>query len=371
MSDVALDGRSRSGGGPILGRVASLAVALAITEARRRVRGDAATESGSDPAGPVGLAKGARHGRAAAKPTDIPARGWWEIARRTFDEIGHDRILAVAAGVTFYGLLALFPAVGAFVSLYGLVSDPATIGTHLAELSGFMPDGAIAIVSEQVTRITSKGQTALGFAFFSGLGISLWSANAGMKAVFDALNVAYEEEEKRNFFWLNATSLLFTVGAVAFLVGALSMVVVIPVVLKLVGLGALTEWIVWAGRWPALLAATLFALAVLYRYGPSRRKAKWLWLSPGAILAGVGWLVTSMLFSWYVSSFGSYNETYGSLGAVIGFMTWLWISTTIMLVGAELNAETEHQTALDTTAGAPRPLGARGASMADKVAKAG
>lgn len=363
MSQVA-----RNAGRIRLGGLLSFAIAVAIAEARRRVPGRVEAGGG----GSTGLlAGGERRGRDADAPTQIPPRGWWDILRRTFDEIGHDRILAVAAGVTFYGLLALFPAIGAFVSLYGLVADPGTIGGHLKELGGFLPDGAISLVSEQVTRITSKGQTALGFAFFSGLAISLWSANAGMKAVFDALNVAYEEEEKRNFVWLNLQSLCFTLAAIVFLAGALSAVVVIPVVLKLVGLGDLTEWVIWAGRWPALLALTLLALAVLYRYGPSRRKAKWTWLSPGAAFATVGWMATSMLFSWYVSSFGSYNETYGSLGAAIGFMTWLWISTTIILVGAELNAETEHQTARDTTRGTAKPLGARGATMADRVASKG
>ena len=364
MIEMERDPRAPVVGNIRLGAVASLVVAVALSEARRRLG-----QSRFAAASSASATQAAHHrGREASLPTEIPARGWWDILRRTVDEVGHDRILAVAAGVTFYGLLALFPAVGAFVSLYGLVADPSTIGNHLSNLAGLLPDGAIQIVSEQVGRITSKGQTALGFAFFSGLAISLWSANAGMKAIFDALNIAYDEEEKRNLFWLNVQSLFFTLAAVTFLAVALSAVVVIPVVLKFVGLGDLTEWIIWAGRWPALLIVTLGAIATLYRYGPSRRKAQWLWLSPGAALAGAGWMATSMLFSWYVSSFGSYNETYGSLGAVIGFMTWLWISVTIILVGAELNAEIEHQTAVDTTRGPGRPLGQRGATMADRVA---
>ena len=368
-------------GGAGLPPFASYVVAIAIAAVARRpgranprLPGGAPDAPGGDirTAAPDPEAASAEpgRGRGATSPTEIPARGWWDIARRAFDEIGNDRILAVAAGVTFYGLLALFPAIGAFVSLYGLVADPATIGSHLSALSGFLPDGALQIVNEQVGRITSKGDTALGFAFFSGLAISLWSANAGVKAVFDALNVAYEEEEKRNFIWLNLWSLAFTGGTVLFLVLALSAVVVIPVVLKLVGLGELTEWIIWAGRWPVLLLLTLGALALLYRYGPSRDRAQWRWLTPGAIFAAVGWIAVSMLFSWYVGSFGSYNETYGSLGAVIGFMTWLWLSSTVILVGAELNAEAEHQTAKDSTEGPPTVRGARGARMADSVGQA-
>ena len=162
--------------------------------------------------------------------------------------------------------------------------------------------------------------------------MSLWSANAGMKAVFDALNVAYDEKEKRNFVFLNLWSLAFTVASVLFLIIALSAVVVIPVILKYIGLGEVTDWIVWVGRWPALLLITFLALAVLYRYGASRDRARWSWLAPGTLLAGLGWMAFSMLFSWYVSSFGNYNETYGSLGAAIGFMTWMWLSATILLV---------------------------------------
>lgn len=378
-----------------LAALSSLAIALALTAAVRQVRGPnarprtlarrsaqgAGADTGpqADPradttsaASPHAAAREPGRGRAATTPTEIPPRGWWDILMRVYGEIGKDRILAVAAGVTFYGLLALFPAIGAFVSLYGLFADAATINEHLANLGSFMPGGALDIISEQVKRIEGQGDRTLGFALVSGLAISLWSANAGTKAVFDALNVAYDEEEKRNFFVLNLWSLLFTLGGVVFLGLALAAVVVIPIVLNLFGLGQITEWLIWAGRWPALLLATVSALALLYRYGPSRDRAKWHWLSVGSGFAAIGWIATSMLFSWYVSSFGSYNETYGSLGAVIGFMTWMWLSATVILVGAELNAETEHQTASDTTEGPPAPLGARGAHMADTVgAKAG
>jgi membrane protein len=268
---------------------------------------------------------------------------------RVYGEIEDDRILAVAAGVTFYGLLALFPALAAFVSLYGLVADPGTISEHLTALGGFLPGGALDVISEQVKRITTGNDTALGFAFFSGLAVSLWSANAGVKAVFDALNVAYEEKEKRSFIVLNLVSLAFTFGGIVFIILAMTGIVVVPVILKYIGLGGVTDWLVWIGRWPALLVVTIGALAVLYRYGPSRERAQWRWLAPGGILAAVGWMIFSMLFSWYVGSFGNYNETYGSLGAVVGFLTWMWLSVTIILVGAELNAETEHQTAQDTT----------------------
>jgi membrane protein len=309
-------------------------------------------------------------GRTADTPTEIPAKGWKDILWRTYEEMNKDRILAVAAGVTYFGILALFPAIAALVSMYGLFADAATINDHLASLGGLLPGGATEIIGEQVTRITSAGGGALGFAFFFGLALSLWSANAGMKAMFDALNVAYGEEEKRSFIKLNLTSLTFTLGAIAFVLLALGGIVVVPVVIEFLGLGEIGEALLSIARWPVLLAIVVLALAVLYRYGPSRDEAQWRWITPGSVLAAVVWIAGSMLFSWYVANFGSYNETYGSLGAAIGFMTWLWLSTTIILVGAELNAEIEHQTAKDTTEGHQQPLGRRGARMADTIGEA-
>lgn len=309
-------------------------------------------------------------GRAADKPSEIPAKGWKDVLWRVYDEMNNDRILAVAAGVTFYALLAIFPGIAAFVSLYGLFADASTINDHLNTLSGVLPGGALDIISEQVKRITSKPSGTLGFAFFSGLAISLWSANAGMKALFDALNIVYDEDEKRSFIKLNAESLLFTLGALAFLAVALGAVVVIPIVLKLLPFGKLIENLMSILRWPILYVGVLFALASLYRYGPSRDKAEWHWVTWGSGVAGALWLIVSMLFSWYVSNFGNYNETYGSLGAAIGFMTWIWISTTIVLLGGEFNAELEHQTAKDTTIGQKKPIGTRGANMADTVGAA-
>jgi membrane protein len=298
---------------------------------------------------------------------EIPSLGWKDILWRTYEEFNNDRVMSVAAGVTYYALLALFPALGALVAIYGLFADPTTIQDHLSALSGVLPGGALDIVREQVIRIASQGGGTLGFAFIFGLGLSLWSANAGMKAVFDALNIVYDEEEKRSFIQLNLRSLTFTLAAIGFILLALAGIVVLPIVLDFVGLGSGIEWLLAIARWPVLLAAVVAGLAVLYRYGPSRDKPEWKWVTPGGIVASVLWLAGSMLFSWYVANFGSYNETYGSLGAVIGFMTWIWISSIIVLLGAEINAEMEHQTAQDTTAGPPQPLGARGAQMADNI----
>jgi membrane protein len=232
-----------------------------------------------------------------------------------------------------------------------------------------LPTGAVELIGDQVKRIAAKGSGSLSVTFFSSLLLSLWSANAAMKAMFDALNVVYEEEEKRNFFWLNIRSLSFTVGALVFIIIALNAIVVVPVVLNFLGLGS-TAWLLAALRWPAILVVLLGGLSVLYRFGPSREHARWRWVGVGSVVAGLIWLITSLLFSWYVANFGTYNETYGSLGAVIGFMTWIWISSTIVLLGGEINAELEHQTGRDTTTGPPLPMGRRKARMADTVGAA-
>ncbi|WP_375453869.1 YihY/virulence factor BrkB family protein [uncultured Methylobacterium sp.] len=308
-------------------------------------------------------------GRAATNPAQITRAGWKDVAVRTYLEFNKDRVLSVAAGVTFYTLLSLFPAIAALVSSYGLFADVNVINDHLASLQGVLPSGAIEIVGEQVKRIAAKGGGTLGLTFFTSLVLSLWSANAAMKAMFDALNVVYEEDEKRSFVMLNLRSLTFTVGALVFVILALVAIVVLPVVFNFIGISG-GAWLIAALRWPALVVVLLGGLSLLYRYGPSRERARWRWVGVGSVVAGLLWLVASLLFSWYVSSFGNYNETYGSLGAVIGFMTWIWISSTIVLLGGEINAEIEHQTGQDTTTGPARPMGARDARMADTVGAA-
>ncbi|XYD12669.1 YihY/virulence factor BrkB family protein (plasmid) [Methylobacterium sp. NMS12] len=308
----------------------------------------------------------ADRGRQASKPTEIPAKGWKDIALRTYRDIGENRIMLVSAGVTFFALLAIFPAVAALVSCYGLVADASTINDQLASLLGILPQGALEIVGEQVKSLNEKGNATLGLSLIVGIALSVWSANGGMKHIFDALNLVYNEREKRNFVVLNLVSLAFTAGALLFLILALAAVVVLPVVFEFIGVGKGAWWLALM-RWPVLLLAVLGGLAVLYRYGPSRDAPRWRWVTGGSAVAAILWLGGSLLFSWYVANFGSYNKTYGSLGAAIGFMTWIWISTTIVLLGAQVNAEMEHQIAEDTTVGEPQPLGARGAKMADSV----
>jgi membrane protein len=303
-------------------------------------------------------------------PWDIPWLGWKDILWRTYQQMGEDRLLAVAAGVVFYALLALFPAVTAFVSFYGLVAKASTINDHLSVAAGLMPAGAVGIVQDQVGRVLAKGDVKLGFAFAFGVGLSLWSANAGMKAIIDALNVVYEETERRGFIRLNLVSLAFTLGAIGALLVALGCIVIFPLAMSGIGLASLTEVIFRIARWPVLITVVILGLAVLYRYGPSRREAKWRWLSLGSVFAALSWMAGSALLSWYLENFANYDAAYGSLGAAIGMMIWMWMSSIVVLLAAQLNSEIEHQTAKDSTIGSEKPLGARGATMADTVGEA-
>jgi membrane protein len=260
----------------------------------------------------------------------------------TYESLSEDRVLAVAAGVTFYGLLALFPAIAALVSLYGLFADPQAIQTHLQELSSVLPGGAVEIIGDQIKRVASAGTGTLGVSSAISIAIAFWGANAGVKAMFDALNVAYGTKEERGFVKLNLTSLAFTIGAIAFAILALGAVVVLPLVLRYVGLDAAYETLLTFGRWPLIWVIVALALAVLYRYGATDSlNPEWHWITWGSALASLLWLAASVLFSWYAANFGSYNATYGSLGAVIGLMTWMWISATVIMLGAELNSEIE------------------------------
>jgi membrane protein len=288
-------------------------------------------------------------GGGADSPAEIPLAGWKDIALRTWREFGADRIPAVAAGVAFFALLAVFPALAAFVSLYGLFADVHTAEAQIAGLSGVLPHETIQFATHQMTRFAKRGTGQLTLAFALSVVLSIWSANGAVKALFDGLNVAYEQRETRGFVRLNALTLLFTLGALIFMLAALSAVVATPSILGFFGFRQSLGWLSLV-RWPAMMALSVTALSVVYRYGPARHRVRWRWITWGGVAASVLWLVASMLFSWYVGSFGHYDRTYGSLGAVVAFMTWIWISTMIILLGAELNSEMEAQTDGDTSA---------------------
>ncbi|MBN9061207.1 MAG: YihY/virulence factor BrkB family protein [Rhizobiales bacterium] len=309
-------------------------------------------------------------GRSSDAPSTIPARGWWDILYRTAQETANDRILAIAAGAAFYGLLALFPAVTALVSSYGLFASWATASDHLATLASVLPPGAFSVIQDQITRILATNNSTLSWAFAVSICVALWGANAGMKAAIDALNVVYDEKEKRSFIVLNIVSLTMTAGMIILGCCAIALLVVTPILLNALALGQSIESGIALARWPLLFLGMMFSLAVLYRFGPSRRMAKWRWITPGAALASAVWLAASSGLSFYFSHFANYDAVYGSLGGLMALLIWMWMSAIVVLMGAELNSEIEHQTARDTTEGLPKPIGARGAVMADTVGEA-
>ncbi len=350
--------------------VAFAGLLLAASFGRHRTGQETAgADDESPPSGGPGPLENGR-GRSADTPSNIPSEGWKDILLRVYNGISEDRILLIAAGGTFYIILSIFPGIAALISIYGLFADPATVANQVDAIANVAPGGAVDVLHDQLTRLASQGSATLGIGFLISLGISLWTARSGVSALFDALNIVYGEEEKRGFFKYYLATLTFTIGAIAFMLLAIAVVVALPILLKFIPLPGGTDLLVKIARWPILIVLVGFALALLYRYGPSRKEPRWRWVTWGGALATVVWVAASILFSWYVANFGSYNKTYGSLGAIIGFMTWIWISLVVVLLGAKLNAEMEHQTARDTTSSHQKPLGARGAQMADTVAPA-
>lgn len=305
-------------------------------------------------------------GRDAEKPAQIPAKGWVDIGWRVFQGFNGDRVSFVAGGVTFFTLLATFPAIAAFVSLYGLFADAKTAQGVLALFSGALPPGVMQIVRDQMILVAGRSRDSLSFAFAVSLALSIWSANASIKALIYGLNVAYHETEKRNFIRYTLITLGFTIGGLAFVLFASVLVVAAPIAAGWFGWGA-PALSLGVFRWPLLFLGYLVMLSVLYRFGPCRQRPKWSWLTWGGAIAAALSLLVSWLFSTYLGSSARYDKTYGPLGAMIGFMVWTWWSVTVVLLGAKINAEMEHQTAKDTTTGAPLPLGQRGALVADTV----
>lgn len=310
-----------------------------------------------------------RRGREASGPTEIPKPGWRDILLRTKAEMDRDNMSLVAAGVAFYMLLAIFPALAAMISIYGLVADPVQVEQQMSGAMEVMPPEAADILRGQMSQLAAQSPDGLSMGVILGVVLTLWSASKGIKALMQGLNIAYDERETRGFFKLNAVALLLTLGGLVVGMLTLSLVAVLPAILSLLPLPDVLSILVRLARWPILLGVLIVALAVVYRYAPSRDQPKWRWTSPGAAVAIGIWLLASIGFSVYVSNFGSYSKTYGSVGAVIILMTWFYLSSYVVLAGAELNAEIEHQTRRDTTKGPEQPMGERDAHVADTIGK--
>ena len=290
------------------------------------------------------------HGREASHPREIPSRGWLDIAKRVKQHMSRDRLSIIAAGVAFYGLLAVFPGLVALVALYGLFADPALVESHAASLAAILPPDAAQVLMTQLHDLSATDQTALGIGAIGGLLVALWSASSAVRTLMEALNVAYNEEERRGMIAFYGTALLLTFGGVVAVVVAMVLVVGLPAVLKFIGLNWLVESVVSLIRWPILAVLAILGFAVFYRFGPSRAQPRWRWVSWGAAIAVALWILGSALFSLYVTRFGNYNETYGAAGAIVILLMWFLLSSYAVLIGAEINAEMERQHPTPATA---------------------
>ena len=314
---------------------------------------------------------GARElGRFANSPADIAWPGWRLVIRRTIIEMLTDRVALVAAGCAFYATLALFPAMSMLISVYGLLFDAQTVLPQLATLQDLLPPAAYTLIAERVTMLVAKPPGALGWSLLFSTAITLWSSASGAKSLIAALNLAYEEREHRSFLHYQALAFTITLCGILGSALGLGLLVALPAVLSVLGFASHQQTLIRIGSFLSLMIAVVSGLALLYRYAPDRRAPRWQWVTPGSLLATALWVVASALFSWYVATFSTYDAAYGPLGTGVAIMMWFYVTAYAVLLGAELNAELELQTGRDSTDGPPKPLGQRGAYVADHVAEA-
>lgn len=313
--------------------------------------------------------EGGGRGREARSPAEVPGPGWRDVLLRIKERMAADNLSIIAAGVAFYALMAIFPALVALVALYGLAFDPQQVAEQIGALGRMLPQEAADILLAELRDLTQTDRTALGTGAIVGIVIALWSASSGVRTLMHALNVAYGENEKRGFLRFYGTAVLLTLAALFGFACIIALIVALPLAASFLGLGPVADTLVSLLRWPIVAVAVMVGLSIVYRYGPSREKPRWSWVSHGAIFATALWVAGSVLFSFYVSHFASYNKTYGSAGAVVILLTWLLLSAYVVLIGAEINAESERQTRRDTTTGSEKPLGRRGAYAADTVGR--
>ncbi len=306
-------------------------------------------------------------GRFAVAPWEIPWRGWRDVILRVKHEAQRDNIALVAAGMAFHGMLSVAPSLAALISLYGLVVTPADVQAQVTAISEYLPADAQALITDQLQDLAAAEPQALGWGIVLSVALSLWSASKGMRSLFGGLNTVYNEYERRSFFWLSAQSLTFTLLGLLLFALMLLVLAVVPTVLSFVTFSAPAEWLVRIASWVVIALVVLTALAILYRFGPCRTQPQWAWVSVGSLFALIVWAAASAGLSWYAANFNTYQETYGALGAVVVMLMWFFLSAYAVLLGAELNAELEHQTQVDSTIGKPKPMGQRGAQVADNV----
>lgn len=310
-----------------------------------------------------------KKGHEAEKPSDIPAAGWKEIGSRVVSQLKKDHVQIVSAGVGFYFFMAIFPIIVAALSIYGLLLDPVQIRQHVDDLAQLLPREALGIIESVMEPLISKDSQTLGWGLLFSVLLSLWSANKGTNALFEGINIAYNEEDNRSYFKRTGMTLSFTLGGIVLGLVSILVVILFPALIDQVNLGSTIEMVLGWLRWLVLAAIIVFALGLLYKKAPDRDNPEVKWISWGSVIATVLWILGSLLFSWYVNNFGSYDDMYGSFASVIIMLLWLFLTSFIILLGAEINSEMEHQTSKDTTVGPDEPLGERGGYHADHVAR--
>lgn len=310
------------------------------------------------------------HGRRAESPSDIPARGWWDIAMRIAKRLGPDNVSLVSGGLAMYTLLSVFPAIAALVAIYGMFATPADVLRDMKSFSGVMPPGTWNIFNSQLQTLVRQHQGTLTTGAVIGVVLALWSASSAMSALMSATNIAYAEREKRGFIRLTLLAILFTVGAVVGFLLMLVLGIVVPAALQAFGTSQWVKIVVAVLRFALLWIMAVLGLAVIYRYAPDRERPQWRWVTWGSAIAATLWIIASGLFAYYVSAFGSYGKTYGALGDFVVLLMWFYISSFVVVLGAEVNAEAERQTKKDTTVRGGAPMGERGAFAADTVGPA-
>ena len=306
-------------------------------------------------------------GREAQSPTEIPAKGWKDTLKRVKEGINDNHLSLLSAAMAYYALFAFVPAISSVVLVYAWVSDPSQITEHISKASQFIPSEMQTILNNQLGTLASQASTSLGFGAISAVLIALWGASKGSKAIIESLNLIYQEDDDRSFIKTSLLALTLTLLGVVLAILALGVIVVIPTITNFLNLPPMFDIGATIVSWVILLGLFSFFLSFAYRYAPHRKKAKWQWVSWGAVIASVLWAIVSLLFSWYAKEFGNFNKTYGSLGAMIVLMTWFYLSSFVVLLGGQINAELEHQTKRDSTKGEEKPMGSRGAKMADTL----
>jgi membrane protein len=306
-------------------------------------------------------------GRSAHAPSEIPRAGWRDILLRVMHKLGEDNVSLVASGVALNTLLAVFPAMAVLASVYGMFASPAQVAKEISPFYGILPHDAASIIQTQLQALARPHNQTLGIGAIVSFVVSIYYSSQGVSALMSATNIAYTERERRGFIKLVLVAAGFALGAVVGFVLMLALTLAVPIALQRLPLPAFVSFAVLVVRWILLWGFAILGLAIVYRYAPSRENAQWRWVSWGSIIAATLWLGASFLFSLYVRDFGSYGKTYGALGGVIVLIMWFYLQGFAIVLGAEFNAETEHQTAVDTTRGPPAPMGKRGAYVADTL----